>query len=70
MFNGKVTAKAMGRNRPGLALGTEIFMAAGTAIYEALAARIANINRLVISCVMKELIIAVKMPLKSGIIFV
>jgi hypothetical protein len=32
MFTGKVTARAMGRNSPGLALGTDIFMAAGTAI--------------------------------------
>ena len=32
MFNGKVMANAMGRNRPGFALGADIFMAAGTAI--------------------------------------
>lgn len=30
MLNGKVTAKAIGKNNPGLALGTAIFMAAGT----------------------------------------
>jgi hypothetical protein len=29
---GKLTANAMGKNNPGLALGTETFMAAGTAI--------------------------------------
>jgi hypothetical protein len=32
MFMGKVTANAIGRNRPGLAFGTDIFMAAGTAM--------------------------------------
>ena len=32
MLNGKVTASAIGRNNPGLALGTAIFMAAGTAM--------------------------------------
>ena len=32
MFTGKVTAKAMGKNNPGFAFGTVIFMAAGTAI--------------------------------------
>jgi hypothetical protein len=32
MLMGKVTAKAMGKNNPGLAFGTEIFMAAGTAM--------------------------------------
>ena len=29
---GKVTAKAIGKNKPGLAFGTVIFIAAGTAI--------------------------------------
>jgi hypothetical protein len=32
MFTGKVTAKAMGIYNPGFALGTVIFIAAGTAI--------------------------------------
>lgn len=32
MFTGNVMANAMGRYKPGLALGTDIFMAAGTAI--------------------------------------
>jgi hypothetical protein len=32
MFIGKVIAKAIGKNNPGLALGTAIFIAAGTAI--------------------------------------
>lgn len=51
IFTGNVTARAIGKKSPGFALGTEIFMAAGTAIYEALAANIANIKRLVISSV-------------------
>jgi hypothetical protein len=32
IFIGKVTANAIGRNNPGFALGTEIFIAAGTAM--------------------------------------
>ena len=32
MLTGKVTASAIGKNNPGLAFGTVIFMAAGTAI--------------------------------------
>jgi hypothetical protein len=32
MFSGKVIARAMGIYNPGLAFGTAIFMAAGTAI--------------------------------------
>ena len=36
----------MGKKSPGLDLGTVIFIAAGTAIYEALAAKTANINLL------------------------
>ena len=55
IFTGNVTAKAMGKNKPGLALGTVIFIAAGTAMYDALAANTANIKRLVISEVMNEL---------------
>jgi hypothetical protein len=47
IFIGKVTASAIGKKSPGFALGTEIFIAAGTAIYEALAAKIANMKRLV-----------------------
>lgn len=33
MFSGKVTASAIGKNNPGFAFGTAIFMVAGTAIY-------------------------------------
>lgn len=68
IFTGKVTAKAMGKNKPGLAFGTEIFMAAGTAMYEALAANTANINLLVISAVTYLLKKANKQPFISGII--
>lgn len=55
MFIGKVTANAIGKNKPGFALGAEIFMAAGTAIYEALAARTPKINLFVTSSVTNEL---------------
>ena len=41
---GKVMARAIGINRPGFDFGAAIFMAAGTAMYEALAANIENIN--------------------------
>ena len=49
MFTGKVTANAIGRKRPGLAFGAEIFIAAGTAMYDALAAKTAKINLLATS---------------------
>ncbi len=45
MFIGKVMANAMGKYKPGFALGTAIFIAAGTAMYDALAANIPNTNR-------------------------
>lgn len=32
MFTGKVTARAIGKKSPGFDLGTEIFIAAGTAM--------------------------------------
>ncbi len=32
MLTGNVTASAIGKNSPGFALGTDIFIAAGTAI--------------------------------------
>ena len=63
---GKVTASAIGKKSPGLALGAEIFMAAGTAIYEALAASMANINRLLMSGVTKALNQAIRLPLING----
>lgn len=67
IFTGKVTASAIGKKRPGFAFGTEIFIAAGTAIYEALAAKTANMKRLVMSSVTKELNMAIIEPLISGI---
>lgn len=51
MLIGKETARAIGKYKPGLAFGTAIFIAAGTAMYEALAARIASMNLLPTSCV-------------------
>lgn len=51
MLKGKVTPKAIGTYRPGSAFGAAKRIAAGTAIYEALAASIANIKRLPISFV-------------------
>lgn len=64
---GNVIANAMGKKRPGLALGTEIFIAAGTAIYEALAAKTAKINRDATSEVTSELNKATMAPLSIGI---
>ena len=40
----KFAKKVIGKNNPGFAFGTAIFMAAGTAIYDALAPSIANNN--------------------------
>ena len=67
MLTGKVTASAMGKNNPGLALGAVIFIAAGTAIYEALAANTENINLLDKSLVTNELSKAKITPLTIGI---
>ena len=46
-------AKAIGRKIPVFAFGTAIFMAAGTAIYDALEAKTGKINRLPMSAVIK-----------------
>ena len=46
ILNGNVIAKAIGRYKLGFAFGTAIRIAAGTAMYEALAANIANNKRL------------------------
>ena len=64
---GKVIASAIGRKSPGFDWGTDIFIAAGTAIYEALAAKIAKMNRLEISWVIIELNNATIQPLTIGI---
>lgn len=66
IFIGKVMARAIGSISPGLDLGTAIFIAAGTAIYEALAANMANINRLDSSLLTIALAIATKEPLING----
>ena len=55
MLTGNVTAKAIGIKIPGFAFGTAIFIAAGTAMYEALAAKTANMNRSPISVVIQPL---------------
>lgn len=68
IFIGKVIASAIGKNNPGFAFGIEILMAAGTAMYEALAARIENIKRLETSLVTIRLNIATILPFKIGII--
>ncbi len=67
MLIGKVTASAIGRSSPGFDLGAEIFIAAGTAIYEALAARVANMNLFATSLVMGALTKATMLPFTSGI---
>ena len=67
MLNGKVMASAIGTYNPGLALGAASFMAAGTAMYEALAARIENIKRLEGSLVTRLLMSAAAIPFISGI---
>ena len=64
---GKVMASAIGKKSPGFDWGTDIFIAAGTAIYEALAARIAKMNLLEISCVINELNNATIQPFTIGI---
>ena len=68
IFMGKVTAKAIGKYKPGFDLGAEIFIAAGTAIYEALAAKTAKMNRFAISSVTNELSMAITHPFNKGII--
>ena len=65
---GNVIASAIGKYRPGLAFGTVIFIAAGTAIYEALAARTAKINLFVTSVVTTELSSAKTQPFTNGMI--
>ena len=67
MLTGNVTASAIGKNNPGLAFGTVIFMAAGTAIQEALAANIEKIKRFETSAVINPLIQANKLPFTNGI---
>ena len=65
---GKVIANAMGRKRPGFDCGAEIFIAAGTAMYEALAASTERINRFEISSVTHWLTKATAQPFTKGMI--
>ncbi len=66
MFTGNVTPRAMGINIPGSALGATRRIAAGTAMYEALAARMAKMSRLASLSVTNWLTKDVRLPLKSG----
>lgn len=66
MLRGKVIARAMGTYKLGFALGAASFMAAGTAMYDALAARMANKKRLPGSAVIAALRNATIQPLTSG----
>lgn len=60
-------ASAMGKSSPGLDCGTDIFIAAGTAIYDALAAKTEKINRLATSVMIPSLRRATRHPLNNGI---
>lgn len=55
IFSGNVTPSAMGTYNPGSAFGAAMRMAAGTAMYDALAASIAKMNLLPASDVMNWL---------------
>lgn len=67
MFTGNVTANAIGMYKPGFAFGTEIRIAAGTAIYEALAAKIDISSRSPIESKKKLLNTAITDPFTSGV---
>ena len=63
ILTGNVIANAIGKTSPGFAFGTVSFIAAGTAIYEALAAKMAKMNRLEISVVINPLNHAKALPI-------
>ena len=67
MLKGKVTPNAIGIYSPGSELGAAILIAAGTAMYEALAARIEKIKRLPMSCIKNPDVYATTQPLIAGI---
>ena len=67
ILTGKVIANAMGKYKPGFAVGTVIFMAAGTAMYEALAAKMPNINLFDTSLVINPLSMENNTPFIKGI---
>lgn len=66
MLNGKVMASAMGKYKLGLAFGAAMRIAAGTAIYDALAAKIANKKRSPPLVRKKPETFAIKIPFKIG----
>ena len=66
ILNGKVSPNAMGIYNPGSAFGAASRIAAGTAIYEALAASIANIKRLPVSMFQKLVSSTANVPLTKG----
>ena len=68
MFTGNVTASAIWIYKPGFALVTDIRMAAGTAMYEALAAKMEISSRSPIESKKKLLSTAIIEPFTSGVI--
>ena len=67
MLNGNVIPSAIRIYNPGSALGAANLIAAGTAIYEALAPKMEKMNLLPTLCKKKPLIHATKHPFISGI---
>lgn len=67
MLNGNVKPNAIGIYSPGSDFGAASRIAAGTAIYDALAVKIAKIKRLPSSVVTNLLNNAIRLPLSSGI---
>jgi len=65
IFNGKLIAKAIGKYIPGFALGIDSFIAAGTAIYDALDASTVIKNLFPISSINNPLKRAIKHPLNN-----
>ena len=66
ILKGKVTPNAMGIYNPGSELGAAILMAAGTAMYEALAASIEKMKRFPMSCIKNPEVYATRQPLIAG----
>ncbi len=63
---GKVIPRAIGKYKPGLASGTAVLKAAGTAMYEAPAPKMAKSNRLPVDCVSREASDMASKPLTNG----
>jgi hypothetical protein len=66
MLNGNVIPRAIGIKSPGSAFGAASFIAAGTAMYDALDASNAIINRSPVSVSTKRLSTATQVPLTMG----